>query len=72
MYDIESFTSIVNPPEVAILSVGVIKEEPVAVDGSIEIRPRMQMTINCDHRAVDGAVAAEFLKSLKKRLEKGR
>ena len=71
MYAIESFTSIVNPPEVAILSVGTIKDEPVAVDGNVEIRPCMLITINCDHRAVDGAVAAEFLRSLKTRLENG-
>jgi len=69
MYGIEHFTSIVNPPEVAILSAGAVRDEPVACEGRIEVRPRMQMTINCDHRAVDGAVAAEFLRALKQRLE---
>jgi len=69
MYEVEHFTSIVNPPEVAILSAGAVREEPVAYEGRIEVRPRMQMTINCDHRAVDGAVAADFLRALKRRLE---
>lgn len=69
MYGIEQFTSILNPPEVGILSVGTVRPEPVVVDGQVAIRPRMQVTLNADHRAVDGAVAARFLQTLKESVE---
>ena len=69
MYGIEHFTAILNPPEAGILSVGTIRDMPVGVDGQIVLRPMMQMTLSVDHRAVDGAVAARFLKSLKNALE---
>lgn len=69
MYGIEQFTSILNPPEVGILSVGTVKETPVGIEGEIELRPMMQVTINADHRAVDGVAAAQFLKSLKNSFE---
>jgi len=69
MFGIEQFTAILNPPEVGILAVGVIEERAIGVDGQVVLRPMMQMTLNVDHRAVDGAVAAAFLKTLKETLE---
>jgi pyruvate dehydrogenase E2 component (dihydrolipoamide acetyltransferase) len=69
MFGVEQFTALVNPPEVGILAVGSTREVPVGVNGEIVLRPRMQMTLNADHRAVDGAVAAAFLRSLKGILE---
>ena len=69
MFGVEQFTSIVNPPEICILSVGAIADRAVNVNGQIALRPMMQVTANVDHRAVDGAVAADFLKTLKSLLE---
>lgn len=70
MYGIESFSPIVNQPEVAILGVNAIKEEPVVENGEIKIKPLMNLSLTADHRAVDGAVAAEFLAKLKQYIEK--
>ena len=69
MFGVEQFTSIVNPPEIGILSVGTITDRAVKVNDQIALRPMMQVTVNVDHRAVDGAVAADFLKTLKSLLE---
>lgn len=69
MYGVEQFISILNPPEVGILSVGTVKDTPVGVEGKIELRSIMQVTINADHRAVDGVAAAQFLKTLKNTFE---
>ncbi|MCE2488488.1 MAG: 2-oxo acid dehydrogenase subunit E2 [Anaerolineae bacterium] len=69
MYGIEHFTAIINPPEVAILAVGAVQERVVADAGQAAVRPMLQMTINVDHRAVDGAVAAAFLRDVKQLLE---
>ena len=69
MYGIEHFTAIINPPEVAILSVGAVQECVVADAGQVAVRPMLQLTINVDHRAVDGAVAAAFLRDVKRTLE---
>ncbi|MDD9955651.1 MAG: 2-oxo acid dehydrogenase subunit E2 [Anaerolineaceae bacterium] len=69
MYGIEHFTAIINPPEVAILSVGAVQECVVADAGQVAVRPMLQLTINVDHRAVDGAVAAAFLRDVKRLLE---
>jgi len=69
MFGIEQFTAILNPPEVGILTIGVIKETPVGIEGRLELRPLIQLTLNADHRAVDGAVAAAFLKALKEAFE---
>lgn len=69
MYGIEHFTAIINPPQVAILAVGAVQEQVVAVEGQAALRPMMQMTVNVDHRAVDGAVAAAFLRDVKRTLE---
>jgi len=69
MFGIESFTAIINPPESAILAVGKIVGTPQDVDGQIELRPVMQMTLSADHRIVDGAAGARFLADLKATLE---
>jgi pyruvate dehydrogenase E2 component (dihydrolipoamide acetyltransferase) len=69
MFDIEEFIAILNPPQAMILAAGAIKEVPVVVDGKIEIGKRMKMTLSSDHRALDGAMSAQFLKDLKEILE---
>ena len=71
MYGIENFTAIINPPEAAILSVGEIKKMPVVSEENqkIEIRSMMKATVSVDHRLIDGATAATFLKQVKYCLE---
>ena len=69
MYGVEIFTAVLNPPQAAILAVGAIEEKPVVANGDFVGRPLMAMTLTCDHRAVDGAKAAEFLRELKTLLE---
>ena len=69
MYGVEIFTAVLNPPQAAILAVGAIEEKPVVEDGELVVRPLMAMTLTCDHRAVDGANASEFLRELKTLLE---
>lgn len=69
MFGIEAFTAIINPPEVAILAVGRIEEKPVVMNGELTVRRRMKLTLSCDHRVVDGATGAEFLKALVGMLE---
>jgi pyruvate dehydrogenase E2 component (dihydrolipoamide acetyltransferase) len=69
MFGIESFTAILNPPEVAILSVGAVVDTPVGRNGQIVLRPMMQVTLNADHRVIDGAVAASFLRDFKELAE---
>lgn len=68
-FDIDSFTSIINPPEAAILSVAKMKEKPVVIKGEIAIRPVVYIGLSADHRVVDGAMAAEFLQELRRILE---
>ncbi len=69
MMDIDDFTAIINPPDACILAVGRIAPTPVAQDGQVVIRNIMRLTLSCDHRAVDGAVGARFMQSLKRYLE---
>jgi pyruvate dehydrogenase E2 component (dihydrolipoamide acetyltransferase) len=69
MYGIEQFVAVLNPPQAAILAVGATEEKVVVVDGEIVVRPRMEVTLTCDHRAVDGATGAEFLRDVKAFLE---
>ncbi|HTK56598.1 MAG TPA: dihydrolipoamide acetyltransferase family protein [Gemmatimonadales bacterium] len=69
MFDIEHFTAIINPPEAGILAVGKVREEPAVVNGQLAVRQKMRMTMSCDHRAIDGATGAAFLKTLKTLLE---
>ena len=69
MFGIESFTSIINQPNSAILSVGAIVEKPVVKNGEIVVGNTMMLTLACDHRTVDGAVGAQFLQTLRTYLE---
>lgn len=69
MMGIESFTSIINQPNSAILSVGAIIEKPVVKNGQIVVGNTMKLTLACDHRTVDGATGAEFLLTLKGYIE---
>ena len=64
----DSFTPIVNPPQCAILGTGRIVDKPVVVDGEVQVRPTMWLSITFDHRLVDGAPAARFLQALADRL----
>ena len=64
MFDVDAFTAIIVPPQAAILAVGAIVDRVVPVDGKPEIRPMLTLTLSCDHRIVDGARAAEFLRDL--------
>jgi pyruvate dehydrogenase E2 component (dihydrolipoamide acetyltransferase) len=69
MFGIHEFTAIINPPEAGILAVGGIEDTPVVVDGEVTIRPRMRITMSCDHRVIDGAQGSRFLQTLKGMLE---
>jgi pyruvate dehydrogenase E2 component (dihydrolipoamide acetyltransferase) len=69
MFQVERFTAVLNPPQAAIVAVGATEERAVAVGGEVEVRPTMTITGTFDHRAVDGAPAAEFLQTLKELLE---
>jgi pyruvate dehydrogenase E2 component (dihydrolipoamide acetyltransferase) len=69
MYDIEEFTAIINPPDACILAVGSIKQKPVVKNGAVVPGNVMKLTLSCDHRVVDGASGAAFLKTLKEYLE---
>ena len=69
MFDIEHFTAIINPPEAGILAVGSIAPVPAVVEGEVQVRRRMRMTMSCDHRVIDGATGARFLRTLKLLLE---
>ena len=71
MFGIEEFAAIINPPESAILAVGAILDKPVAIRKEIVVRPVMKMTLSYDHRVIDGAKAAGFMKTLKEFLETG-
>ena len=69
MFGIDEFTAIINPPNSAILAVGAAVAKPVVVNGDIVVRDRMKVTMSCDHRVIDGAAGAEFLKTLRQYLE---
>ncbi len=69
MYDITHFTAIINPPEAAILAVGSVRRIPVVRENQVVPGWRMQVTLSCDHRVVDGATGALFLQELKRLLE---
>jgi pyruvate dehydrogenase E2 component (dihydrolipoamide acetyltransferase) len=68
-WGIESFDAIVNPPQAAILSVGAVIEKPVVKNGQIVVGQRINLGLSCDHRVVDGAIAASFLSEVKKLIE---
>ncbi len=64
MFGVEAFTAIIIPPQAAILAVGAIVDRVVAVNGSPAVRPMMTLTLSSDHRVLDGARSAQFMKSL--------
>lgn len=69
MYGIDEFSAVINPPEGAILAVGQVRNEPIVRDNQVVPGKKMAMTLSCDHRVVDGAVGATFLKALRSLLE---
>ncbi|HEY4305559.1 MAG TPA: pyruvate dehydrogenase complex dihydrolipoamide acetyltransferase [Gemmatimonadaceae bacterium] len=69
MFGIDQFTAIINPPEVAILAVGTATDKVVQGKDGIEVRKHLRVTMSCDHRAVDGAVGAQFLQTLRRLIE---
>ena len=69
MFGIERFIAVLNPPQAAILAVGSTEEKPVVLDGEVVVRPRLELTLTCDHRAIDGATGAQFLGDVKAFLE---
>jgi pyruvate dehydrogenase E2 component (dihydrolipoamide acetyltransferase) len=68
-WGIEEFTAIINPPNAAILAIGTAEPRPVVIEKQIVIRERMKVTMSCDHRIVDGAIGADFLKTLRQYIE---
>lgn len=69
MFGVDAFTPVVNPPNVAILGVGRIRDDVVAIDGAIGIRKRVTLSLTWDHRVLDGAPAAAFCRSIVEALE---
>ncbi len=69
MFGVEQFVAVLNPPQAAILAVGATDDRAVVRDGAVVVRPMMTVTLTVDHRAVDGAPAAEFLETVKALLE---
>jgi pyruvate dehydrogenase E2 component (dihydrolipoamide acetyltransferase) len=69
MFGTEQFVAVLNPPQAAILAVGATLDTPVARGGEVVVRPMMTMTLTVDHRAVDGAEGADFLRTVKQFLE---
>jgi pyruvate dehydrogenase E2 component (dihydrolipoamide acetyltransferase) len=69
MLDIDEFTAVINPPEAGILAVGRMVPRAVVHDGAVAVRRTMRLTMSCDHRVIDGATGAAFLKTLKGMLE---
>jgi pyruvate dehydrogenase E2 component (dihydrolipoamide acetyltransferase) len=69
MFGVDQFVAVLNPPQAAILAVGATQDRPVAGDGGVVVRPTLTLTLTVDHRAVDGAPAAQFLQTVKAMLE---
>jgi len=69
MFGIEQFVAVLNPPQAAILAVGATIDTPVVREGAVEARPMLTTTLTVDHRAVDGAAGANFLRTLKQFVE---
>lgn len=69
MFDIESFTAIINPPDSCIMAVGSIVQKPIVKNGQIVVGNMMKVMLSCDHRVVDGASGARFLQTFKNYLE---
>src|SRR3954449_9599308 len=68
-WGIDQFTAIITPPNVAILAIGAASAQPVVIDRQVVIRDRMKVTMSCDHRVVDGALGAEYLRTLRSYIE---
>ncbi len=71
-FEVESFSAVILPPAAAVLAVGSVREAPVVRGGRVEAGQRMTLTLSCDHRVIDGAVAAQFLQTFKQALERAR
>ncbi|MDF2444337.1 MAG: hypothetical protein JWR01_2540 [Subtercola sp.] len=69
MYGVQEFSAIINPPQSAILAVGVARQQPVVVDGELAIGTVMTVTLSADHRVIDGALAGQWLGAFVKRIE---
>jgi len=69
MFDVDTFSPIINPPQSSILGVGSVKDKPVAINGQVMIKPLVTLSLVFDHRILDGAPAAVFLKTIKEILE---
>jgi pyruvate dehydrogenase E2 component (dihydrolipoamide acetyltransferase) len=69
MYDVAEFSAIINPPEGAILAVGSVRQVPVVAGPGLGVGRRMNVTLSCDHRVMDGAMGARFLQTVKRLLE---
>src|SRR5256714_1074569 len=69
MFGVEQFVAVLNPPQAAILAVGAIEPKAVPIETGFEARPLMTLTLTCDHRSLDGATAADFLRTVKAFLE---
>jgi pyruvate dehydrogenase E2 component (dihydrolipoamide acetyltransferase) len=69
MFGIQEFTGVINPPEAGILAVGQVQVVPVVMASQVVVRPRMKVTMSCDHRTIDGATGARFLQTLQAMLE---
>lgn len=69
MFGIDQFTAIINPPEVAILAIGAAQDVAVPTGDGFVVQKRVRVTLSCDHRAVDGAVGAAFLQTLRRLIE---
>ena len=65
MFGIDQFTAIINPPEAGIIAIGGVEAKAVVIDGEIQVRQRMRVTMSCDHRVIDGATGAKFLQTVK-------
>jgi len=69
MFDVDSFSAVLNPPQAAILAVGSVKQRPIVRDGALAVGHTMSLTMSCDHRVIDGARGGRFLADIKRRLE---
>jgi pyruvate dehydrogenase E2 component (dihydrolipoamide acetyltransferase) len=69
MFGTREFVAIINPPQAAILAVGAILEQPTVIDGKLEVASMMTVTLSVDHRAIDGAVAAQWLALFQRNIE---
>lgn len=70
MFGVTRFTAIINPPQSAILAIGAVLDQPLVKEGTLVAGKVLNLTLSCDHRSVDGAAAAQFLKTVKELLEK--